>query len=258
MPRKYYRKRRQRKSSTGLVVTRRRVGNMFQRTKRLQLSGIHYFSRWVNANQEVINGNLNLTNGGITWGSTGGYLTMTTPAAVGTSFASFGYLFNLNALPNATEFQNLFDSYRIAKVVVKISPLNTVSGTQVAGAPNGNPDTSGFLHYVIDHDDATSPATTESGIDELRQMAGYKYRRIVGNKPITIVVKPRIATTVYRTGVTSAYAQGKPNTWLDMAYPDVPHYGIKAVLEMVNPNATASTCWLRLETHYYLALKGVR
>lgn len=259
MPRSTFRRRfgRKKKSYTSKRKSFRRSFRRIPRGPGLNKVGIHYFERTVSCNDENTAGNLNFTAGTLVPALNSGYVTLTTPAAVGTSYASFGYHFTLAGIPNNTEFTNLFDSYQIRKVVVKMYPLNNSASTVEAGAPNGNPAVSGFAHLIHDYDDATMPTATEAGVNELRQFPNYKIRRLVGNG-FKMVIKPRFATAAYRSGVTWGYSQGKRDAWLDIATPDVPHYGIKGIFEIVNPNAMASVTWIRVETTYYFKVKGVR
>lgn len=173
------------------------------------------------------------------------------------TYGSLGMPFQIQNLPNHTEFTTLFDSYRINKVVVKMYPYSTVNAVSVAGAPNGNPDACGFVHFAIDHDDASAPTADEAGIRDLMQYPSYRRQRVVGTRPVVCVIKPKLAKAVYQSALITAYAEGK-REWVDCTYPDVPHYGFKAVFEGVQPNNGASNIYLRAEATYYVTFKGVR
>lgn len=221
--------------------------------------GIHYFTRTVSCSDEAAGSNLTFTNGGITQTTTGSMVILSVAGGAATaSYGSFGWQFNIANVPSATDFTNLFDHYQLRKVVIKCIPYSTDSATTVAGAPNGNPAISGFLHYCIDKDDVTHPAASDSGVDTLRQRPNYKCRRIVGQRGFNIVIKPRTAQEIFRSAVTTGYGQGPRNQWLDIAFGDLPHYGLIGVFESIQPNAGAAIIYLRMEVTYYIKTKGVR
>ena len=64
-----------------------------------------------------------------------------------------GYSFSLDQLPNYTEFTNLFDQYRINKIVVKFIPNHNSSDVSASTQVISN------FNSVIDPTDATAPAT---------------------------------------------------------------------------------------------------
>lgn len=169
------------------------------------------------------------------------------------------FQFKLSDLPSVSEFGSLFDDYRINKVVLKLIPQITASNmpfneAQLGGSGTGtgrNPR----VFYAADYDDNN----VVSSIDVLRQYANVKVRQVVGNKPIKIIITPAISQEIYRTSTSTAYAP-KWKQWLDLAYNDIPHYGIKMWVEncagIAGSSTTASI--FKIEGSMYFSCKGVR
>lgn len=129
----------------------------------------------------------------------------------------YSFQFKLNDLNNYTEFTNLYEMYRICAIKIRLIPSNNVSDiTSTQAIPQ--------LMWVRDMDDATLPASRA----ELMEYPGVRITRLTG--PRTIYIKhPRVARAIYN-GLTTAYGEGRPNTWVDSENEDVPHYGLKAIL----------------------------
>lgn len=161
------------------------------------------------------------------------YQTVTT-ADIGGSFA-----FNLNLVPSAAEFTALFDQYRIDKIVWTLMPRGN-SGEQ--GTNNLNTK----VFSVLDYDDDTAPTS----LNTLLQYPGVKCTKLAYDHKRTI--RPKFATTQYRSLTTSAY--GARSGWLDCDYSDVPHYGIKFWIQ----GPGSGTQIIDLKTDFYLSFKGVR
>jgi len=153
--------------------------------------------------------------------------------------AVFGALnFNLNALPNATEFTTLFDQYKICNVKVSFMPR----GNSAEGGTNNN---IGKLFTVIDYDDDTAPTS----IDQLMQYPNLT--TTAASRTLTRSLKPKFAASVYQTAVLSGY--GARTGWLDCDATVVPHYGIKYAAQ-----ATAGANIFDLKIDYIIACKGIR
>lgn len=244
-------------------TSKRKTTSVAQMTRFLGRFKIYPFERYVSIGPEYTNSNFTITNGAnstlVPVNVTSGMLQLTTNGgAMVPTYSSFGYQFSLLAIPGLTDFTTLFDSYRIKRVKITISPYSNSSGTTVSGAPNFSSDASGFIHYAIDNDSVTNPAASESGIQELQQRAGYKVKRIVGNKPLTISFKPRYAQSAYVSGVSTGYTQGNPKSWIDLSYSTLPHYGLIGVFEAYTPNATSAILAMRVETKYTLEFRTPR
>lgn len=156
----------------------------------------------------------------------------------------FVHIFKLSQMPNYSEFTSLFDKYKICKIVY------TLMFQQNTAPMNGN-SVLPLIHICSDDDDATVP----SSLTELQQRANCK-RRVLGN---TVMIKytfrPKIAAAIYNTALSTGYAI--KSGYINTDYPDVPHYGIKGMINnlwLTTNNNVAFT----IEPVYYLALKEVK
>lgn len=141
------------------------------------------------------------------------------------TYENEAFQFQLNNLQNFSDLTNLYDQYKITKIIMYLnwSPLaystglNDTSKTPELVAP--------MLMYVRDHDDSTPIA-----LSDFKQIGKTKQIRIRPGKQYKIALTPSILTEAYRTGVTTAYLP-KYKQKVDMANPDVQHYGIKFGVE---------------------------
>lgn len=150
--------------------------------------------------------------------------------------SNFGKQFVLNDVPNVGEFTSLYDQYRILAVKVKLIPRASEADVSQQ-LPN--------IGSVIDYDDQTAL----TAINDYTQYQNFKMTR--GNKIHSRYIKPRIAAEVFGGGVTTGFMPTKG--WLDVAYPAVPHYGMKIYIQQT---AVAQSYDALID--YYLAFKNVR
>lgn len=148
--------------------------------------------------------------------------------AVGSSgYLGVGYDFSLQQIANYTEYVALFDQYRINSVSITFcNRFNTCSQNESGVIQIGMP----YGLFNIDTDDSTAPTSSEIGMAAMRECRRTKQVNFTVGRAYSIKVTPRVASTVYRTITSSAYAEGRPRQWLDCAQPDTPHYGLKGVI----------------------------
>jgi len=192
-------------------------------------------------------GNTTFALAGVLEEGAAGYLTHPTSSTVGVvNFGSFGASFAIQDLPHFTEYQTMFEQYRINKIVLKITPVAT--GAQAGAALTGaTTQTCVIFHTCLDYDDSTAPAASEAGVDLMRQRTGYRQRNIYnGNgRPIVITLYPRV------------YHDGEPRKagWIDEGQAAIPHFGIKCVTEAIS-TGVAMDHYFKLECKFHLSLKG--
>jgi len=154
------------------------------------------------------------------------------------------YDFALNNVPNANEFIALFDHYYISKVVMRFFPqvnqMNTGTNSGLVTVP--------LLYTAIDYDSTAVPASGTV----IQQYATCK--AVSATRPFTRVIVPRIANSVYRAA-GGAFSVAAPRTWLDVAYTDVPHYGL---VFFANPAIANGQFSYRVEATYYFACRATR
>ena len=98
-----------------------------------------------------------------------------------------GYTNKLADVIGPSEFTNLFDQYRLNKVVHKV--WLSIDPSAQAAATSFYPR----MFWVIDHDDAAVPST----VDELRQYGNCKTAVLKPDRPITIVYRPSILANMF-------------------------------------------------------------
>lgn len=130
------------------------------------------------------------------------------------SATPLGYAFEqkFSQLPNVTDFTNLYDSYMIKKIVVKMIPK--ISQHNLATTTIGNADLP-QLHSVVDYDDATTPTS----VSQLVEYQSHKMTR--GNQIHTRVLVPKVELT------TDAANAPKAFQWIDCDSTTVNHRGLK-------------------------------
>jgi len=161
------------------------------------------------------------------------------------------YSFNLNQLPNPTEFTNLFDQYKITGAKLVFTPgannalYSPLSGQSVAF---------GFNRFmsVIDYDDSSIPASES----ELMQ-----YNTLKVTPPMrthTRYLKPKILEALYNGTLSTAYQAARPG-WVDVGNPSVPHYGVKVYCAAPTiAGSTSSSITYNVYLTLYFACKNVR
>lgn len=147
----------------------------------------------------------------------------------------------LSDVPGYNEFIQLYDQYKIAKVVVSLVPMFNTSEPLNASSSTVPPTWS-----ILDYDGGF-PATRNAMLEyqNLRMVNGHKWHKRV--------FVPRMQATVYN-GVTSAYV---PRTgFIDCGSSGVPHYG--ATFMALPIGGVDGPFSYDLKVTYYLAFKNVR
>lgn len=138
----------------------------------------------------------------------------------------FGTSFDLNKLPNVSDFSNLFDRYMITYAKVSLYLKIDPSAQTATGA------TLPKVYMVRDYDDSATPTS----LNALREHAKCKVRVLNANKPVTFGIRPATLALTLWNGVTPTGCP-KWKQWIDMATLDVPHYGMKwAIDDLTNTN----------------------
>lgn len=157
--------------------------------------------------------------------------------------------FQLSDVINVSDFVNLFDQFKITKVVLTLrwSPrASTYTSTNNLSATGiYNP----VLYYYTDHDDDDPVATHEDMLEVQR----HKSIRIVPQRPIHITVKPAVQSMAYQTAITTAYGP-KWNMKLNMDDNTAPHYGLKMGVNKLGEDLGAIT----MDVKYYFTCYGVQ
>lgn len=165
-----------------------------------------------------------------------GDFSVDTSSALGAYYR--GLSFYLHDLQGYSELTALYDQYMITKVVLDFQ------WTIVATTGDGpNASYSPQLNLYRDYDDANTP----TGPD-FRESSRVIRRRLTANNPFRIAITPAISSPVYKTGVTFGYGP-KWKQKIDMANPDVPHYGAK--MQIIVPSANVG--FVQVTAKYYVS-----
>lgn len=161
--------------------------------------------------------------------------------------------FTLSQLPNATEFTQLYDQYKITGIKFEIIPTYNVNAVaQVTDDTASNLYLIPTVHTVLDFDDHQAPANLE----ELMQYQNLKTTR--GNVIHKRYWKPKaIAVLQNTTGTPLEFARGLSNEWIDCGNPNVLHYGLKWAI-MPHTSAPDTIVKYDVKVTYYMIFKNVR
>lgn len=206
-------------------------------------SSVHRFTRWASTQQVDLDSaggaNIPRVQPNNTGEGTSQPITVSSASTPGPNLMGFSFAgsvqFMLTDLPAVSDFTSLFDHYTIEQVDVEVDCLQNTAQLQYGGNSGSCMPS---IIYVPDFDDAALPATG-AALAEYQRAKTWTFKG--SGKPLKFSIKPRTALTVYRTGVTSAYAAGPESTSLNLAYNDVPHYGIKFWLDNVMPDGNSGT-----------------
>lgn len=218
---------------------------------------VHYFKRSINGSAEA---GSNLQLAGLIEADTTNHLfrfgNMSGTVAAGVKmYGEFTYQFSLEHVHNYTEFTNLFDSYRINKVVVRFIPR--ASSAESSGNSNSTvPAISPNIHIVKDYDDNTLPSAGETGLRQLREYSSYKVRRFLNS--FAVVIRPKIQGTAYGYDNILEMNTKKMGAWINTDRNNVKHLGFKGTIEAVNPSSALNHVNFEIVTTYYMSFKGVR
>lgn len=161
----------------------------------------------------------------------------------GTNWRIGGTSIYTDALPDNTDFTNLFDQYRIRSVYVRVDVP--------AGLFNGVISGIIFPHifYAPDYDDVSS--TTKAQILQYPQMKEHSFYT-QGYQPLLFRFTPKPLRDIAASGVLTAYGPTTESPWLRTVDTIVPHYGMKFVFDYMNLSGMTTfpmefTVWFDLE-----------
>jgi len=217
----------------------------------------HGFTRWAVPSQyNSITG-----TGSINWGSDLTYSNgnlKTNAAAGGVVEVPFSIQYNLNDIPNASEFTVLYDQYKLCGAKLSIKMISCPEATYQAGSTSANQYVNFYptLWYTRDYDD-----NGLLGLNEIRQYKSAKHVVLRPNKELSIYTKPRLLRQLFASTTGAGYEIALPK-YIDLANLSLPHYGFKAVIDFEGlslPLNTVLNQWqFRINIKYYFMTKNVR
>lgn len=163
--------------------------------------------------------------------------------------------FQLSKTDGYTEFEALYDQYKIEKVVLKFEYKHNSS--QVGAAFNTGAPTP-TIFYFEDHDDATN-----TNFNDWKQRAAYSRKWNLSTPFVYTVKNPTVLMDVLREStVSSSVVKRAP--WIDCGITNVNHYGFKFLIQdwpLWAQSNTADEMFmpiLRVTARYYLRFRNVR
>lgn len=157
--------------------------------------------------------------------------------------------FQLSDVINVSDFQNLFDQFKITKCVLTLrwSPRTSVytSNNNMAGTGVYFP----VLYYYTDHDD-DDPVATQQDMLEVQK---HKSVRIMPQRPITITVKPAVQAMAYQTALSTSYGP-KWGMKLNMDDNSTPMYGLKMGVSKLGVDLGS----IQIDIKYHFTCYGVQ
>lgn len=173
---------------------------------------------------------------------------------VSTSWSNVSYVFQLDDLPNYTEFTALFEQYKINAVKLTFLPSYTSSDANQATANAASGAVFQFqprIYTVIDKD-GNPTVSTEPAVLQRNdaRMITQPY------KAFSIYIRKPCVQFEVSSGLGFAQAAPKASPWLDCENYAVNHHG--AAIAGALPAGSSVTAGLQYQVlaTYYLAFKG--
>lgn len=155
------------------------------------------------------------------------YTTQTIAAGAGSGVITGAQLFRLNDLPSYTDFESLYDQFRINWVKIRFENRFNVANLE----GNGSAVQVGLPRIALcaDYDDVNPPA----GFNELRERRKTRYHTFTPERnSFSMTLKPRVLKQAYQTALLTSYIPETKPTWVDMTYYNTPHFGVKFALQI--------------------------
>jgi hypothetical protein len=149
---------------------------------------------------------------------------------------AYSRAFTFADLPQQSTIASLFDQYKITDIEVWFNPGLTNSSSFAPG-------TAGYVYTVTDYDDDSNLPSSAQALQYTNVMQSPAnmghYRRW----------KPHVAEALYGSGAFSSYGNIKA-PWIDMASPNVKHYGFKAYATAATNTASQVSYSLTVRFHF--------
>lgn len=147
------------------------------------------------------------------------------------------------ALPDLTDFTNLFDQWRIKRVILRCDIAAGYSNS--APTPIIMPN----IFYVSDYDDSQNLSVVD--ILQYPQLQVHNFYE-GGYKPLQISLSPKPLRDVAGAGISTGYGPMPVAPWLRTADSSLPHYGVKFAFDWLGKVQTATvqmqtTIWYEME-----------
>jgi len=156
------------------------------------------------------------------------------------------YNFKLDNLTTKSDFTNLYDAYKITKVVLYLERLK--NDTDDAITPLNK-------KVCVVWDDDGDALTTE---DQYLEYSNCRRYSPIGNGAIKLTVYPKVSTPILNVGgnPTAYHSIPSTNNWIKIEDDEVPHFGLKIFV----PGGIIATQvpLFTVRAKFYLAMKGAK
>ncbi|AUM61913.1 capsid [uncultured virus] len=166
----------------------------------------------------------------------------------GTTETSFGQSFKLNQLPNWTEFQNLYDEYKIKAVKFTLIPASNVTLYSSAFPAITDQTLQSNKYFTcFDYNDVTTISA-----DAIRQYATCKMT--TGTRLHKRFIYPRVTTAVAEGSGAYGTATSMRQPWINMASNDTQFFGIKGCI--THPTLPQNIQFCEVECKFYMMFRN--
>lgn len=173
----------------------------------------------------------------------------------GSAVGLFRY-FQLSQINQVSSYTNIFEYYKINKVVVEFryKSIGTPAYTSINGTGTTNNEivneVNPVLYFKVDHND-----TNADSLPELKESMKTREHQFTNHRPnFTITLKPAIQAEAYKTALASAYMP-KWGQWLSVDDSSVPHYGLKAYAVAGTSGSSSNLGAIEVQTKIYFSCK---
>lgn len=151
------------------------------------------------------------------------------------------------AIPNAAEFVNLFDQYRIKRVKVEFFFSQNQSNVLTAPIP--------CLHICNDY----NSGSTSFSKSDIMQHPDMKTIQLKEGYPIVHYVYPHVRQDVLTTsGITSTSAANYLAPWIDTTSNNVEHLGVRVYVDNLGRTSGGDIGTLYMKFSYDMDMKNVK
>lgn len=161
---------------------------------------------------------------------------------------TFGMACVISGMGNLTNYQGLWDQYRIDYLEFTFNPQ--YRGTSQASV-GGTLVNTGMIYTAIDKDSSTASPNT---IDGIRQYAGCESHN--GYQTFTIRFKPGVRSDVW-TGSVGVAGGREISPWIDLAQTGIQHYGLVGATTGQIAASTLLQRWI-VDTYVGISFRAVR
>lgn len=181
------------------------------------------------------------------WGNVGNDLTFTT-ALGSASINVSGTLYSSVAIPNVSEFTNLYDQFRITKVRLRIWLSQNYFNTGAVAQP--------LLHICNDYN-----STGSFTLNDIQQHQDMRTYQMVHGKPVVWDLYPHMRVDVLQdSGILSSSAYNLRAGWVDTTSPNTQFLGTRIWLNMMGQTQAFAVPYqyVFMEMEYSFEFKNVK